>query len=215
MTDGCEAMTVSCHPSWSMMRCGILKPRKRLTIRVVCTRRFDVNLAIPALAFLCDHLVAGRPILPGAAMFEAALAAARALQPDELLEGGSSGFALTGAAIPAPVLLGSGDGGASQLRCVVDSATGAIELCQASGNRCFSAACMSNQINCRQALVLPGCGAVGQSVLSAASRKGPASGAQCHTLILRIDRLQPMCSAPPSFRQFSRAVELKRMSQTL
>ncbi len=77
--------------------------------------------------------MAGRPILPGAAMFEAALAAARALQPDEQLEAGSSSFALTAAAIPAPVLLGSGGAAGAMLRCAVNSSTGSIELSQTAG----------------------------------------------------------------------------------
>lgn len=39
--------------------------------------RFQLSLAAPRLAWLWEHRVAGRAILPGAAMFEAAFAAAR------------------------------------------------------------------------------------------------------------------------------------------
>lgn len=100
---------------------------------------------MPALAYLKDHLVAGRPILPGAAMFETALAAARALQPDEVLQAGSSssgstGYAVIGASITAPVLLGGGTGGSGGgggrgplLQCCVNSASGSIELLQLPG----------------------------------------------------------------------------------
>lgn len=84
-------------------------------------------------------------------MFEAALAAARALQPDDILEAGSdgsshsggsssgagAGHALTGAAIPAPVLLNSSGGGGGNigplLTCSVNSATGSVELAQLPG----------------------------------------------------------------------------------
>jgi hypothetical protein len=42
-------------------------------------RRLTVQLAAPATMYLWDHIVAGRSILPGAAMLETALAAGRAL----------------------------------------------------------------------------------------------------------------------------------------
>lgn len=100
-------------------------------------------MGIPALGYLKDHIVAGRGILPGAAMFEAALAAARSLQPDEALEAGSSGggsgagYALFGAAIVAPVLLSSGGaGGAPGLLCTVDSTDGSVQLAQQPGEQC-------------------------------------------------------------------------------
>jgi Polyketide synthase dehydratase len=102
--------------------------------------RFETPLRIPALGYLKDHIVAGRAILPGAAMFETALAAARSLQPDELLEAGSgdggsdAGFALTGVAIVAPVLLSAaGAGGAPTLQCTVDSTAGSVQLVQHPG----------------------------------------------------------------------------------
>lgn len=105
--------------------------------------RFETSLGIPALGYLKDHIVAGRGILPGAAMFEAALAAARSLQPDEALEAGSSGggsgagYALFGAAIVAPVLLSSGGaGGAPGLLCTVDSTDGSVQLAQQPGEQC-------------------------------------------------------------------------------
>ena len=41
---------------------------------------FQARLGSAALAYLMDHRVGGRALLPGAAMFEAAAAAARALQ---------------------------------------------------------------------------------------------------------------------------------------
>ena len=107
---------------------------------MVAGSRFETALGIPALGYLRDHVVAGRAILPGAAMFEAALAAARSLQPDEVLEAGSGGdgssvgYALTGAAIVAPVLLSSGGAGSAPgLLCTIDSTDGSVQLAQQPG----------------------------------------------------------------------------------
>ena len=59
-------------------------------------------LAAPALAYLQDHRVVGRPLFPGAAMLEAGLAAAHLL-----LDGGSASTqpALCAASIAAPLVL--------------------------------------------------------------------------------------------------------------
>ena len=51
----------------------------QLIIHPAEARRLSAQLVAPALAPLHDHIVAGRSILPGAAMFEMALAAGRAL----------------------------------------------------------------------------------------------------------------------------------------
>ena len=65
---------------------------------------FVLDAAAPHLAFLRDHAVSGRLLLPGAALFELALAAGRTLA------GVHSRFpvAVTGASIAAPVMLTSG-----------------------------------------------------------------------------------------------------------
>jgi len=86
--------------------------------------RFTIVLALPCLAHLGDHIVAGRPILPGAAMLEAGLAAVATLSAAADEEGGAGQAGLSGATLPAPVLLtpplpnlevvvGLGDGGVS------------------------------------------------------------------------------------------------------
>ncbi|KAI8473970.1 MAG: hypothetical protein J3K34DRAFT_383389, partial [Monoraphidium minutum] len=99
---------------------------------------FAVPLAArPALTFLWDHVVAGRPLLPAAAFLEMAAAAARAL-----LAGGSAGGAAGAAPAPAlaatvlaaPLALpplgggGSEGGAALVLTCSVDAETGALTL---------------------------------------------------------------------------------------
>ena len=64
---------------------------------------FVLDAAAPQLAFLRDHAVSGRLLLPGAALFEIALAAGRTLAG-----GGVHSrlpVAVTGAAIAAPVML--------------------------------------------------------------------------------------------------------------
>ena len=96
--------------------------------------RFTAPLASEALAYLLDHRVAGRSLLPGAAMFEAVAAAGRTLAG--AAADGHAAAALAGAdlclvrvAIPAPVLLTAGGGGA--LECAVDCRAGAVQLAQA------------------------------------------------------------------------------------
>lgn len=92
------------------------------------------QLATEALAYLLDHKVAGRSLLPGAAMFEMAAAAGRTLA------GGaadahvapalaSMDLCLTAVAIPAPVVLAAGGSGA--LECTVDCRADAVQLAQA------------------------------------------------------------------------------------
>ena len=90
---------------------------------------------MPALAYLLDHVVAGRSIMPGAGMFETGLAAAQALLPDappaaERLERAGG---LTAAVIPQAVLLKAAAGRGSLLRCTVTAVTGDVELGGQSG----------------------------------------------------------------------------------
>lgn len=98
-----------------------------------------MDLGVPALAYLLDHVVARRSIMPGAGMFETSLAAAQSLLPDpqsaaEMAASDSGGgYGLTAAVIPQAVLLKPTTGRAAVLRCTVTAATGDIELGGQSG----------------------------------------------------------------------------------
>jgi acyl transferase domain-containing protein/acyl carrier protein len=84
-------------------------------------------LSASHLAYLWDHQVSGRPLLPGAAMLEAAHAAAT------LLAGGAPRqAALLGAAIPAPFVLPPLGGGTAVLGVNVDLARGGLNVLSAS-----------------------------------------------------------------------------------
>ena len=88
--------------------------------------RLECSLAHSQHSYLWQHVVSGRSILPGAAMFEAAFAAMAALLPEE--QHGSAG--LHGAAIAAPLLLkqpGSGSG-SLVLHMAVQHGSGAVQL---------------------------------------------------------------------------------------
>lgn len=87
------------------------------------------HLHSPALSFMWDHRVSGRPLLPGAAFFEAAVAAAATLLS------GSSTFwaadvALSGVSIPAPLVLppASQAGADVELQVAVGLTTGQLEV---------------------------------------------------------------------------------------
>lgn len=97
--------------------------------------RFAAPLTSEALAYLLDHRVAGRSLLPGAAMFEAAAAAGRTLAGPVADGQAATGLAdtdlcLSNVAIPAPVVLAAGGGGVA-LECAVDCRAGAVQLAQA------------------------------------------------------------------------------------
>ena len=93
-----------------------------------------MHLGVPALAYLLDHVVAGRSIMPGAGMFETGMAAAQSLLPDDqLTAGGTGAFGLTSATIPQAVLLKAASGKAGMLRCTVTAVTGDVELGGQSG----------------------------------------------------------------------------------
>ena len=80
--------------------------------------RFASPLGVPALAHLCDHVVGGRPILPGAAMLNAAAGAVAALSHG--FSSSSSTAALVAVALPSPVPLVSDANGAFPiLECAV------------------------------------------------------------------------------------------------
>ena len=84
-----------------------------------------MQLAQPALSYLMDHVVAGRCLLPGAAMFEGAAAAGAMLA-----EAAGVGLCLTAVSIPAPVVMQAGK--LHTLVCLVDTPRGAIQLQQSS-----------------------------------------------------------------------------------
>ena len=81
------------------------------------------------LAFLLDHIVAGRPILPGAAMLEMASAAGRTLAQDGAADAVT--VAIVDAAIPAPVLLSATAG--LQLHCSLVMGSGGLALQASTG----------------------------------------------------------------------------------
>ena len=85
--------------------------------------RFQTQLAAPDLAYLWDHMVAGRSIMPGAGMAEMASAASHSLLR-ELLP--SQALCLTGAAIPSPGILSAQAG--TLMDCLVRTGEGAVEL---------------------------------------------------------------------------------------
>ena len=84
-----------------------------------------MQLAQPALSYLMDHVVAGRCLLPGAAMFEGAAAAGATLA-----EAAGLGLCLTGVSIPAPVVMQAGR--LQTLICTVDNGQGGVQLQQSS-----------------------------------------------------------------------------------
>ena len=88
-----------------------------------CWYRFQTQLAGPGLAFLWDHLVAGRSIMPGAGMAEMASAASHSLL-QEAVPGRA--LCLTGASIPSPGILASQAG--TLMDCLVHAAEGTVEL---------------------------------------------------------------------------------------
>ena len=81
------------------------------------------------LTFLWDHVVAGRSILPGAAMLEIASAAGRTLAQDGAADGDAP--AVVDAAIPAPVLLTAAGG--AQMECILAMGAGRLDLCASTG----------------------------------------------------------------------------------
>ena len=94
--------------------------------------RFTAVLATPSLAHLGHHVVAGRPILPGAAMLEAGLAAVATLGGSADEEGGNGRACLAGATLPAPVLLTPP---LASLEVVVDQADGSVTLAALGSGR--------------------------------------------------------------------------------
>lgn len=84
------------------------------------------DISAASLAWMRDHAVQGRPLLPGAAMFEVTAALMAACTP---LEGGQPAATVSRLAILAPCLLPEAAGGGTLLlRCTLDSRSGALEV---------------------------------------------------------------------------------------
>ena len=96
--------------------------------------RLQAALQVPAMAYLWDHKVQGQPLLPGAAMFEAAAAAGLLLLPPSEAAA-ASGPVLADVSIPAPCVLpthGSRPAAGPVLTTTVELATGRLALRSAS-----------------------------------------------------------------------------------
>lgn len=85
------------------------------------------ELAAASLAWLHDHAVHGRALLPAAAMFELAAAAASACAASDS-GSGTAQPALASLAVLAPCMLPGAQGSTFLLRCTVDSRTGALQV---------------------------------------------------------------------------------------
>ena len=73
-------------------------PRQRLCL-------FEAQLLAPALSLFWDHLVQGRPLLPGSALLEMAMAAAHMQAASPAQPAAAATLMLSGCSIPAPVAL--------------------------------------------------------------------------------------------------------------
>lgn len=80
---------------------------------------FQTHLSRAALAFMLEHRVGGKPLMPGAAMFDLSCSAGMCLLP-------SGRVALEGAKIAAPLVLD--DPSVETLSCSVSTADGRVEI---------------------------------------------------------------------------------------
>ena len=83
---------------------------------------YAVSLTGPSLAWLLDHRVGGTALLPGAAMVEAATAAALTLVGDGVRA--APALALTGITFAVPLVLDGGDRAPATVRLLVDAGGG-------------------------------------------------------------------------------------------
>jgi hypothetical protein len=94
---------------------------------------FHCRLNKPRLAYLMDHIVLGRPLLPAAAMMELAAAIAASLTADSAAEDGSL-LAVQGLTMSAPIIMpdpaaaGSEDDLGLVVVCSLDLATGQLKI---------------------------------------------------------------------------------------
>jgi acyl transferase domain-containing protein len=124
---------------WQRRRFWFAAPPHPLASRLAASRpavQLQAVLHGAALAYLWDHRVQNRALLPGAAMFETAYAAGM------LLLAGSSGTgsgaaaaaALAGVSIPAPLVLPEGSASSVTMTTAVEAATGRVTLHSKSGS---------------------------------------------------------------------------------
>lgn len=148
------------------------------------TVRLQAALQAPAMAYLWDHKVQGQPLLPGAAMFEAAAAAGLLLLPS-IQAAAAAGPVLAGVSIPAPCVLpahGSRPAEGPALAVAVELVTGRLTLRSASaahlagafvhGTNTFHGATADAS---RQQLALGLCSAVLAPLLTGRMHEGAAS----------------------------------------
>ncbi len=105
----------------------------------------QLRLDLPRLAFLHDHCVLGRGVMPAAAFLEVCLAASDSLTASTTTTGASP--AVTHTTFARPVLLDGTSGGhkPQQLLCVVDAVTGSVVVQELDG-KSGSRVCASGQI---------------------------------------------------------------------
>lgn len=96
-----------------------------LKVEMLCS--FTGQLTHVAVAFLWDHIVAGRSILPGAAVMEFAAASGSALA-DSLLTTSNAKLGLDAATIPAAVILTASPATGPSLESRVDTKAGSLEI---------------------------------------------------------------------------------------
>ena len=132
--DGLPASRQPVEDTWQGRRFWFAAPPHVLVARLVAARpmaQFQAALSGAALSYLWDHRVQGRPLFPGAAMFEAAFSAGALLLAGSSATtagAGAAPLALAGASIPAPLVLPemSGSSTGTMLTTAVEPATGRV-----------------------------------------------------------------------------------------
>ena len=113
--------------AWERRRHWFAPPAQRMLLRHTSAggaSHFSCRLAVAQHAYLWQHCVNGRPLLPGAAMLEAAYAGAATL----LREESEQQAALQGAAVMAPLLLRPPTAASVQLSVEVAHGCGEVRL---------------------------------------------------------------------------------------
>ena len=105
-----------------LLHTAAVLPAARSRARAV---HLAARLDSPALAFLADHVIQGRVLVPGAAMFEIILASVSTLA-------GPGNGGVVGAAITAPLVISPG--GSCTVSCCVDPISGTLGLHSAQGH---------------------------------------------------------------------------------
>lgn len=96
------------------------------------TVAFDIQLSHPVVAFLMDHVVNGKAVLPAAAYLESSFAAAQTALG---LSASSTGISISGMALMQPLVVSVGEqASAPNLTIALNNATGACNIQSASGS---------------------------------------------------------------------------------